>query len=342
MHMADALVAPAVAGVMAACSMGAAGFSVQKIKREDNDKKIPLMGVMGAFVFAAQMINFTIPGTGSSGHLCGGMMLTALLGPCQGFLTMIGVLLIQCLIFADGGLMALGCNVWNMAFYGCFVGALIWKAIMRQGIDKRKIILASISGCIITLQMGALSVVVETYASGVTGLPFQAFLVLMQPIHLAIGAVEGLITASVLVFIYQARPELFWGVAGSLLENREKKKAIWLVSFIGAGALIVAGGLSLLASEYPDGLEWSILRLTGSTEISGNLAASGGHNLSSAIQKATSLFPDYAFKGSDAAIGTGVAGVAGALLVLLLCVGIAWIFRVLTARKKDTKKDRGM
>ena len=107
MHMADALVAPAVAATMYVCSGGAAGFSVKKVRLESDPKKIPVMGVMGAFVFAAQMINFTIPGTGSSGHLCGGMMLTALLGPYAAFLTMIGVLLIQCLLFADGGLLAL-------------------------------------------------------------------------------------------------------------------------------------------------------------------------------------------------------------------------------------------
>ena len=111
MHMADALVAPAVAGTMYLCSGLAGGYSVHRVRLEDDQKKIPVMGVMGAFVFAAQMINFTIPGTGSSGHLCGGMMLSALLGPYAGFLTMIGVLLIQCLFFADGGLLALGCNV---------------------------------------------------------------------------------------------------------------------------------------------------------------------------------------------------------------------------------------
>ena len=88
MHMADALVAPAVAATMYVCSGGAAGFSVKKVRLESDPKKIPVMGVMGAFVFAAQMINFTIPGTGSSGHLCGGMMLTALLGPYAAFLTM--------------------------------------------------------------------------------------------------------------------------------------------------------------------------------------------------------------------------------------------------------------
>ena len=130
MHMADALVAPAVAATMYVCSGGAAGFSVKKVRLESDPKKIPVMGVMGAFVFAAQMINFTIPGTGSSGHLCGGMMLTALLGPYAAFLTMIGVLLIQCLLFADGGLLALGCNIWNMAFYGCFLGYFLFLIVI--------------------------------------------------------------------------------------------------------------------------------------------------------------------------------------------------------------------
>src|SRR5699024_11096918 len=111
------------------------------------------------FVFAAQMINFTIPGTGSSGHICGGMLLSAILGPQAGFLTMIGVLLIQCLLFADGGLLALGANIWNMAFYGCFLGGMvIWRLIMKRGMTKKKIITASILGSVLTLQFGAFSV----------------------------------------------------------------------------------------------------------------------------------------------------------------------------------------
>ena len=107
MHMADALIVPSVAATMYACSGVAAGYSVKKIHADYDMKEVPVMGVMGAFVFATQMINFTIPGTGSSGHLCGGMLLTALLGPYAAFITMIGVLLIQCLLFADGGLLAL-------------------------------------------------------------------------------------------------------------------------------------------------------------------------------------------------------------------------------------------
>ena len=176
MHMADALVVPAVAGTMYVLSTATAGLSVKKVREENDPKKIPVMGVMGAFVFATQMLNFTIPGTGSSGHLCGGMMLSAMLGPYAGFLTMIGVLLVQCLLFADGGLMALGCNVWNMAFYGCFVGALlIWRPIMKKGATRGKIIAASIIGCVLTLQMGALSVSLETLISGITELPFSAY-----------------------------------------------------------------------------------------------------------------------------------------------------------------------
>lgn len=331
MHMADALVLPAVAGVMSACSMGAAGFSVKKIKKEEEDKKIPVMGVMGAFVFAAQMINFTIPGTGSSGHLCGGMMLTGLLGPFKGFLAMIGVLLIQCLVFADGGLMALGCNVWNMAFYGCFLGAFIWKTFMRNGADKKKIIIASLLGCILTLQLGAFSVVLETYASGVTELPFQAFLSLMQPIHLAIGAIEGLITSAVLVFIYQTRQELLWGI-GNSLEEKESKHSKKVIPVLLLATVIIAGGLSLFASSKPDGLEWSIEKLTGSTELSGNETAA------ETIQNHTAVFPDYSLKDKDMAIGTSISGIVGACLVLVLCVGIAWTFRIYK-NQKDRKQE---
>ena len=114
MHMADALVSPAVAGAAAAVSVTLLAVSARKIKRTDSEKIVPLMGVMGAFVFAAQMINFTIPGTGSSGHIVGGILLGAILGPWAAFLTLASVIVVQCLIFADGGLMALGCNLLNM------------------------------------------------------------------------------------------------------------------------------------------------------------------------------------------------------------------------------------
>ena len=120
MHMADALLSPAVGGAMTVVSAAAIGYAVKKISRDGLDeKKIPLMGVMGAFVFAGQMINFTIPGTGSSGHIGGGVLLAALLGPYPALIALASVLLIQCLLFADGGLLAYGCNVFNMGVCAC-------------------------------------------------------------------------------------------------------------------------------------------------------------------------------------------------------------------------------
>ena len=324
MHMADALVIPAVAGVMYAASASAAGVSIHKVRLENDAKKIPVMGIMGAFVFAAQMINFTIPGTGSSGHLCGGMMLTALLGPYAGFLTMIGVLLIQCLFFADGGLLALGCNVWNMAFYGCFIGALIWKAFMKNGADKKKIIAASVIGSVVTLQLGAFSVTLETLISGITELPFSVFLGVMQPIHLAIGFVEGLITAAVLCFVHEARPELLWGVGAGAKEGEGRLSFKMTLAVLGIATLLVGGILSLFASAFPDGLEWSMEKVAGTTELE---AAGTVYETAESIQEATAFLPDYAFPESESAIGTTVSGIVGALLVVVLCVGISYLFR---------------
>ncbi len=331
MHMADALVAPAVAGTMYACSSAAAAVSIRKVRLENDPKKIPLMGVMGAFVFATQMINFTIPGTGSSGHLCGGMLLSALLGPYAGFLTMIGVLLIQCLFFADGGLLALGCNIWNMAFYGCFIGALlIWRPMMKHCISKKRIVTASILGCVITLQLGALSVTIETLASGVTELPFGVFVATMQPIHLAIGLVEGLITAAVLVFVYDARPELLYGTGeGSAKEGRFSFKRT--LAILGCAAVVIGGALSLAASSNPDGLEWSIERITGSTELE---ADGDVYDAAASAQETTAILPDYSLPDSDSASGTVVSGIAGCLIVLGVCVGSCYAFRFF--RKKKT------
>ena len=323
MHMADALVAPAVAGTMYACSAAAAGYSIMKVRKENDPKKIPVMGIMGAFVFATQMINFTIPGTGSSGHLCGGMLLSALLGPYAGFLTMIGVLLIQGLLFADGGLLALGCNVWNMAFYGCFLGSLlIWRPMMRKGFSRSRIILASVLGCVLTLQLGAFSVTLQTLASGITELPFRVFVLTMQPIHLAIGAVEGLITAAVLVFVYEARPELLYGSGdGETGTGRFSLKTTF--ALLAVTALLIGGGLSLVASSNPDGLEWSMEKVAGTSELK---AEGGIYDTAAKVQEVTSLLPDYAFKDSESSLGTSFAGIAGCIAVIVLCTGACYAF----------------
>ncbi|MDD6193354.1 MAG: energy-coupling factor ABC transporter permease [Lachnospiraceae bacterium] len=332
MHMADALLSPAVAGTMYVASAGVAAYSIKKIREEDDNKKVPVMGVMGAFVFATQMLNFTIPGTGSSGHLCGGMLLSALLGPYAGFLTMIGVLLIQGLFFADGGLLALGANIWNMAFYGCFIGSmLIWRPMMKKGAGKAKIIAASVLGCVLTLQLGAFSVTLETLASGITELPFGIFVATMQPIHLAIGAVEGLITAAVLVFIYEARPEFLWGVGSSdTKEGKLSTKAT--ITILAVVAAVFAGVVSLFASAFPDGLEWSMENVAGTAELE---ATGGIYDVMNSIQSATSFLPDYAFKNSEAVAGTSVSGLVGGIIVVALMVGISYLVRLGAKKTKS-------
>ena len=332
MHMADALLSPAVAGTMYVASAGVAAYSIKKIREEDDNKKVPVMGVMGAFVFATQMLNFTIPGTGSSGHLCGGMLLSALLGPYAGFLTMIGVLLVQGLFFADGGLLALGANVWNMAFYGCFLGSmLIWKPIMKKGASKAKIIAASILGCVLTLQLGAFSVTLETLASGITELPFGVFVATMQPIHLAIGFVEGLITAAVLVFIHEARPEFLWGI-GTEDAKDGKLSAKATIGVIAVVAALFAGVVSLFASAFPDGLEWSMENVAGTAELE---ATGGIYDIVASIQDVTSFLQDYAFKNSEAAAGTSVSGLLGGIIVVALLVAISYVVRLGSKKTKS-------
>ena len=352
MHMADALLAPTVAAAMYVASGTAAGVSVHKLRKDDETQKLPVMAVTAALVFAGQMINYTIPGTGSSGHMCGGMLLTGLLGPQAGFLSMIVILAIQCLFFADGGLLALGANVWNMAFYGCFVGYyLIWRPIMRSSLfsgmgakaaGRVKIILASILGCVITLLLGAFSVVLETSLSGITELPFGTFLGIMMPIHLAIGLIEGLITTAVLLFVYESRPELLRDVETS--GEKSKGSLATTIVVLAVAAAIVGGGLSLLASSNPDGLEWSLF---GNSEAgySENMGLdeddfgvqSAAADKAAGIQEKTSFLPDYSFSDSDSAAGTSVSGLVGsaivAALVLLICF-VGGFFRKKNGQKQ--------
>lgn len=318
MHMADALVSPLVGGTMLAVSAGFAGYSARKLTRSLDDAKVPLMGVMGAFVFSAQMINFTIPGTGSSGHIGGGMLLAALLGPVGGFLTMAAVLLIQALFFGDGGLLAYGCNLFNMGVWTCFFAyPLIWRRIMAKGAGKSRIVWGSVLSVVVALQLGAFSVVLETFASGRTELPFGTFVLLMQPIHLAIGVVEGLITAAVLAFVHQARPELLAVGSEALPKTLSLRKVLL---GLGIAALLVGGVFSLFASAYPDGLEWSIAGILGTPELEADGAV---HGFFAGLQEKTAFLPDYSFAGSEgvaAMAGTSVSGIVGGALTLLLAV----------------------
>ena len=348
MHMADALLSPAVAGTMYALTGVALVTSIATLKKDDEPPaKLPTMAVASALVFAGQMINYSIPGTGSSGHICGGLLLAMLLGPKAGFLCMSVILSIQCFFFADGGVLALGANIWNMAFYGCFVGYfLFWRPIARGGLFKKmgtkarartKIWLASILGCVITLQLGAFSVVLETSISGITELPFPAFVGLMQPIHLAIGLIEGAVTAAILTFLYEARPEMIREsgyLTGEGLEKhtgRASFKGTIIVLVI--TVVVIAGGCSLLASSDPDGLEWAVGNTAGTEEVELGDRDPGVYEAAESVQQQTSFLPDYAFKESESEAGTSVSGLVGAAIVAGIVALVVFLGRHFRKKK---------
>ncbi|TFH29180.1 MAG: cobalamin biosynthesis protein CbiM [Deltaproteobacteria bacterium] len=344
MHMADALLSPAVGATFWAGTIGTVGYASKKLKEHLDDRKVPLMGVVGAFIFASQMINFTIPGTGSSGHIGGGMILAVLLGPHAAFLVMASVLTVQALFFADGGLLALGCNIWNLGIYPCFVAyPLIYKPLAGDGRSARRILVASLASGIVGLQMGAFSVVLQTHLSGNAALPFTAFLLIMQPIHLAIGIVEGFVTAGVIHYVRAVRPEILDGPASSAPLAAGISLRNVLIGF--ATLAIVAGGaLSWFASSNPDGLEWAIGKVAGKGEFPRR-----DHGIPTAlksVQEKTAFLPGYGFKppanepGSKevapsrpaADAGISLSGLIGGILVLGLALGIGWLIRAFRGR----------
>ncbi len=307
MHMADALLSPAVGATMWAGSLGILGYASRKLKDTIDNRTIPLMGVMGAFIFAAQMINFTIPGTGSSGHLEGGMILAAVLGPHAAFLALSSVLIVQALFFADGGLLALGCNIWNLGFYPCYIAyPFIYKLLAGDGGSPRRSFIAALAAVIAALQLGAFSVVLETFLSGGSELPFDAFVFLMQPIHLAIGLVEGVITAGVIAYVKSTRPELLekhgFSKESGLSSARTPMKKV-LIAMI-ALTIVTGGGLSWFASTRPDGLEWSIQKITGSK-----------------------VLPEVSGAWPNIEPGISAAGIVGSAIVLVLVLLIGFGIR---------------
>jgi cobalt/nickel transport system permease protein len=349
MHMADALLSPAVGGTLWAASAGLIAYCSSKVRKELDDKKIPLMGVLGAFLFAAQMINFTIPGTGSSGHLGGGLLLAILLGPHAAFLTIASVLVVQALFFADGGLLALGCNIFNLGFFPAFVAyPFIYKKIVGRQPTPARITIGAIVAAVVGMQLGAFGVVLETLASGISSLPFTTFVLLMQPIHLAIGIVEGVVTAAIVLLVYRARPEILLSAQHERPIGAYPVRRVVIAFF--ALALVTGGIVSWFASDEPDGLEWSIGKVTGKEEIEGT--ADGIHGTLAALQQRFAFLPDYNFKkppattaegaaadavsGEDAPghtafepqeeatsrLGTSVAGLVGGIITLALAVVI--------------------
>lgn len=327
---------------MWAVSAGTIALCARKVRKESDDSKVPLMGVLGAFLFAAQMINFTIPATGSSGHLGGGLLLAILLGPYAAFLTIASVLVVQALFFADGGILALGCNIFNLGFIPAFiVYPLIYKGIYGRNPGRSRMNFAIMLSAIVGLQLGPLCVVLETLLSGVSALPFSTFAILMQPIHLAIGAVEGFVTVAIVSFVHKARPE----VIQSAIEVRPvgNRSMRGVLVTLAAVALLTGGIVSWFASENPDGLEWAIAKVTGKEEV--DAAKDGVHGVLASIQEKTAILPDYTFKNSTlpkgaktktenlremddgSRLGTSISGIIGVIITLALAFFAGFVLK---------------
>jgi cobalt/nickel transport system permease protein len=205
MHIPDAALAPAVWVPLAAVSAVAVGVASAKAHEQLEERQIPVAGVLGAFVFAAQMLNFPItPGT--SGHLVGTALLTALVGPWLAILVMSAVLVTQCFVFHDGGLTALGANIFNMALLGAGTTALVLRVTRGVlGETKGRLVGGALGGWL-SVFLGAVAATLELVISGTT--PLWPVLIPMGGFHALIGLVEGAITVAALSYILAVRPDV--------------------------------------------------------------------------------------------------------------------------------------
>ncbi len=268
------------------------GIAVRRTQNTLKERQIPLMGIMAAFIFAAQMINFPVAG-GTSGHLLGGALAAIILGPWSGMLVMTSVIALQGLLFQDGGLLVMGANIFNMGLLTALIGYGLYTAVANKGKGLKLTVVAVAAW--LSVMAGALSTSFQLWLSGTS--PAQVVFPAMLGVHALIGIGEALITVAAIAFILQVRPDLI---------NTEKTQASG-----GAGWVVVGGLLSLavvlispFASASPDGLE----RVAEDIGFLG-LAQDTSYN----------IFTDYTipFLG-ESGLSTIIAGVVGIALVGLL------------------------
>ncbi len=203
MHIPDGFLTPQVFGPFWAIAAGGLAYALNKTKQILKERAVPLMGVSAAFIFAAQMLNFPIVG-GTSGHLLGGVLAAVLLGPYAGAVVLSLVLIVQCLIFQDGGLTALGANIFNMAFLGAMGGYFIYRFARKR---LRFIISVGIASWL-SVVIASLACAIELAISGAS--PLRIVLPVMVGIHMLIGIGEAVITCLVIGFVLRIRPDLIY------------------------------------------------------------------------------------------------------------------------------------
>ena len=299
MHIPDGFLSVLVSILFWVVSVIVIAIGLRKTNQVLGERQVPLMGVVAAAIFAGQMLNFSVTG-GTSGHLLGAAIATILLGPWPAVVVMTSVVSVQALLFQDGGILALGANIFNMAVVGVFVSYAAYSVLVR--LFKKQSWGIFVSGFVAawaSIFLASLSCAIQLALSGTS--PADIAIPAMGGIHALIGVGEGLITAAALGFVFAARKDL--------LQVGEAKpassKGVLAVGGVMALALAV---LSPLASSNPDGLEWV-------AEQNGFLEMAQG--------ALYSIIPDYVMPGvSDPALATIAAGILGTLIVFVVAYGI--------------------
>ena len=336
MHMANELLSIPVATGTLAIAAGSLGFICRKVRQVIAAEKLALMGILGAFVFAAQMVNFQLPAMpGTSGHMVGAVLLAIILGPNLAAIVISSVVIVQCLIFQDGGLLALGCNIINIGLVPSYLGYFLYRAITNGRFSSLKVYVGAMLASVIATEAGAILVTIQAAMSGVLAVPLSTFLITMIGVHFLVGFVEGLVTVTVLAYLQQLRPDI---VADSLPGTvRLSKNAV--LATMGILAVLIGAGLSLLASDLPDGLEWSYAERPDEPGFEAVVSNPDSRiTVVDDFQSKYSLMPDYSARasklgqvaGQEADIGAGwtsFAGVVGSVLTMAVIWLTAWMLR---------------
>jgi len=304
MHIPDGFLSVLVSVILWILSIAAIGYALRRVGQDLGERQVPLMGVLAAAIFAGQMLNFTVAG-GTSGHLMGAALATILLGPWAAIIVMTTVVGIQALVFQDGGLLALGANIFNMGVIGVAVSYFTYTTIKKLFGEQRWVLF--VNGFVsawLSIFIASLAAALELAASGTS--PANISVPAMGGIHALIGIGEGLITVGALAFIYTARRDI--------LESGKTAPAGGRVFWaVGLGIALLLAVFSPLASAHPDGLEWV-------AEQKGFLDVAQGPLFE--------IIPDYVFPGiTNEAFATIIAGIIGSLIVFGVALGVAYMRR---------------
>lgn len=301
LHIPDGFLSVPVSALFWVAAIAAITIAVRRCRSLD-ERQVPLIGVMAACIFAAQMLNFPIAG-GTSGHLLGGALAAIVLGVWPAILVMTCVVALQALLFQDGGLLAMGANIFNMGVLTSLVGWACYRGILGiLGTNRWAILGAGFVAAWLSVMAAALLTSLQLIASGTSA---SVVLPAMLGVHTFIGVGEGLITAAALGFLLATRPDLL--ATGAVTARGGRRAGAGIL----VGGLLVASLLALLsplASAFPDGLE--------------RVAEDLGF-LDRGQDPSYTLLPDYTIPGLDGSLSTILAGLVGVLIVVALGVGIA-------------------